>query len=100
MRQDVPAGTTLQQYTDASLAQGGSAMDDFTVVAKGSTTLSGLPATWVEYTATANGQHAHFYAEWAIDGTDAWVITYSADPGDYERLLGDAKATISSFKLG
>jgi hypothetical protein len=54
----------------------------------------------VEYTATSNGQHARFYAEWAIDGTDAWVITYTADPGDYERLLGDAKATISSFTLG
>jgi hypothetical protein len=100
LRQDVPAGTTLQQYTDSSLAQGASAVDNFTVVAKGATTLSGLPATWVEYTAAANGQHAHFYAEWAIHGTDAWVITYSADPGDYERLLGGAKATISSFKLG
>jgi eukaryotic-like serine/threonine-protein kinase len=100
LRQVVPAGTTLQQYTDTSLAQGGSAVDDFTVAAKGSTTLSGLPATWVEYTATSNGQHGQFYAEWAIDGTDAWVITYTADPGDYKRLLADAKATISSFTLG
>jgi hypothetical protein len=53
----------------------------------------------VEYTATWNGPHAQFYAEWAIDGTHVWVVTYTADSGDYERLLGDAKATISSFKL-
>jgi len=100
IRQTVPSGTTLQQYTEESLTQGGSVLDDFKVIHSGSTTLAGLPATWVEYTASSRGTDAHFYAEWTLHGTDAWVITYAADPDDYERVLGDAKATISSFELG
>jgi len=100
LKQTVPSGTTLQQYTDASISSAGQVVQNFHQVSSTTSTLSGLPAQVVEYTGDLNGKSYHFFAEWAIDGTDAWVLTYSAEPDAYDQFLPDAKTTIESFHLG
>ncbi|MGZ4149601.1 MAG: PsbP-related protein, partial [Actinomycetota bacterium] len=66
LSQQVPSGMTLAAYTKASLANVGNVIDGFQAVAQGSTTLSGLPATWLEYTGTASNVQLHWYAEWTV----------------------------------
>jgi eukaryotic-like serine/threonine-protein kinase len=100
LRQDVAAGTTLAQYTEASLRQAGSMIQGFVMRSAYPATLSGLPAEAVEYSGSVETKAYHWFAEWTVTGTAAYVVTYSAQPHSYERFLQDARATIESFHLG
>jgi hypothetical protein len=100
LHQTVATGTTLQQYTDRSIQSAGQVVGDFKQVSAGTTTLSGLPAERIEYTGTVSGASYHFFAEWAVTGTDAWVLTYTGQPAEFPTYLSDAQTTIASFQLG
>jgi hypothetical protein len=100
LRQDVAAGTTLAQYTEASLGQAGSIIQGFAKLSSAPVTLSGLPAEAVEYTGSIQKRTYHWFAEWTVTGTAAYVVTYSAKSDSYDRFLPDARATIASFHLG
>ena len=100
LTETVPQGTTLEQYTAASLANADSVIQNFQKLSSSTTTLSGLPAQRMEYSGSVSGKSLQFLAEWAVSGTTAWVLTYSAEPPSYQQYLSDATATIQSFKLG
>jgi len=100
LQQSLPAGTTLQEYTNLSLANAGSIVTDFHVVSSRTTTLSSLPAQELEYTGSVGAKSLHFFAEWTVVGTSAYVLTYTAEPASYQRYLAEAVAIIHSFRLG
>jgi hypothetical protein len=100
LHQTVANGMTLQRYTDASIQSAGQVVDNFQQVGSSTTTLSGTPAEKIEYTGDVNGASYHFFAEWTVVGTDAWVLTYSAQPAEYDTYFQDAQTSIESFTLG
>jgi hypothetical protein len=100
LHQTVANGMTLQQYTDESIRGAGQIVGNFQQVSLSTTTLSGLPGEKIEYQGVVNSKSYRFFAEWTLSGTDAWVLTYSAEPESYDTYLPDARTTIESFKLG
>jgi hypothetical protein len=100
LRQTVNSGMTLQRYTTLSIANAGQIVQNFNQVDLKSTALSGMPAQRIEYTGDVNGKSYHFFAEWIVTGTDAWVLTYTAEESAYQQFLPDAQTTIKSFHLG
>jgi hypothetical protein len=100
LRQTVTSGMTLERYTTLSLANVGQVVQNFSQVNLSTTALSGMPAQRIEYTGDVNGKSYHFFAEWLVTGTDAWVLTYTAEEAAFPQFLPDAKTTIKSFHLG
>jgi eukaryotic-like serine/threonine-protein kinase len=100
LHQTVANGMTLKQYTDESIRGAGQIVGNFQQVSLSTTTLSGLPGEMIEYQGVVNGKSYRFFAEWTLSGTDAWVLTYSAEPESYDTYLPDARTAIESFKLG
>jgi hypothetical protein len=100
LRQTVTSGMTLQRYTTLSLANVGQVVQNFNQVNLNTTTLSGMAAQRIEYTGDVNGKSYHFFAEWIVTGTDAWVLTYTAEEIAFQQYLPDAQTTIKSFHLG
>ncbi|MEA2550845.1 MAG: hypothetical protein QOE25_614 [Actinomycetota bacterium] len=98
-RNVVPDGMTLDEYTAFSIANKPKTVTNFQLVLKQPAILSGLPAEALEYTGTASNRSLHWFTEWAVSGTSAYVISYMAEPDSYDRYLQDAKATIESFHL-
>jgi hypothetical protein len=99
LRQTVNTGMTLERYTSLSLASVGQVVQNFNQLNLSTTTLSGMPAQRIEYTGDVNGKNYHFFAEWIVTGTDAWVLTYTAEENAYQQYLPDAQTTITSFQL-
>jgi hypothetical protein len=100
LRQPVNSGMTLERYTSLSLSNAAQIIQNFNQVSLSTTILSGIPAQRLEYTGAVNGTSLHFFAEWIVTGTDAWVLTYTAEERAYQQYLPDAQTTIKSFHLG
>jgi hypothetical protein len=92
------ANETLSSRTDSILA----AVQDFsnyTEISAGNATLGGNPAYKVSYTATYDGDHLKFTQIWTITHGKEYLITYKADPQDFDTYASTAQQMIDSFKI-
>jgi hypothetical protein len=92
------ANETLSSRTALTLA----AVQDFsnyTEISAGNTTLGGNPAYKVTYTATYGGDHLKFTQIWTIKHGKEYIITYKADPKNFDTYASTAQQMIDSFKI-
>jgi PsbP-like protein len=89
---------TLSSRTALLLA----AVQDFsnyTEISAGNATLGGNPAYKVTYTATYDGNDLKFTQIWTIKHGKEYLITYKADPKNFDTYASTAQQMIDSFKL-
>lgn len=92
------ANETLSNRTAMMLA----AVQDFsnyTEISAGNTTLGGNPAYKVTYTATYGGDYLKFTQIWTIKHGKEYIITYKADPKNFDTYASTAQQMIDSFKI-
>jgi hypothetical protein len=92
------ANETLDNRTGSILA----AVQDFsnyTEIAAGNATLGGNPAYKVSYTATYDGAYLKFTQIWTVQDGKEYLITYKADPRDFDTYANIAQQMIDSFKI-
>jgi hypothetical protein len=89
---------TLSSRTASRIA----AVQDFsnyTEISAGNATLGGNPAYKISYTATYDGAYLKFTQIWTIKHGKEYLITYKADPQDFDTYASTAQQIIDSFKI-
>jgi hypothetical protein len=92
------ANETLDNRTASILA----AVQDFSnysEIAAGNATLGGIPAYRVSYAATYDGAYLKFTQIWTVQDGKEYLITYKADPRDFDPYASTAQQMIDSFKI-
>ncbi|MGZ7188651.1 MAG: PsbP-related protein [Halobacteriota archaeon] len=92
------ANDTLSNLTASRLL----ALQDFSHFAQieaGDTTLAGNPAYKIVYTATVDGDHLKVTEIWTVKHGKEYIITYKADPKDFDTYASTAQQMIDSFKI-
>jgi hypothetical protein len=73
---------------------------DFNESTEGPTTLSGLAAYRVVWQGELPGtQTLRFLSEWTVVRGQAWLVTYTSDPGRFDAVLGSVERLIDSIRL-
>jgi hypothetical protein len=95
---NLSANDTLATVTDdlTSNAQG---YDNFKQIEASNTTLAGLPAYKIVYTATVNGDQLKLLQTVTVKDGKAYVITYKGAQANYGTHLSAAQQMIDSFKI-
>jgi hypothetical protein len=92
------ANETLSSRT-ASILAGVQDFSNYTEISAGNTTLGGNPAYKVSYTATYDGNNLKFTQIWTIKHGKEYIITYKADPKNFDTYASTAQQMIDSFKI-
>jgi eukaryotic-like serine/threonine-protein kinase len=95
---NLSANDTLATITE-DVTSNAQNYDNFTQIAATNTTLAGLPAYKIVYTATVNGDQLKLLQAWTVKDGKAYVITYKAAPGNYATYLSAAQQMIDSFQI-
>jgi hypothetical protein len=90
---------TLDQYTQAVLGKLPKVITGFNLLDQGSTRLGGRPAHRVHY----QGEQGMFKLEWeqvwAVQGKQAFILSYAAERDRYAADVSKAEAMFASFKF-
>lgn len=97
--QTVPAGLTLKQYTDVSLPQLKQALPGSQVISLRPSTLGGLSAVQLNYTATQSGLKLYFTQTYTVLGQRAYLLTGTTIQGQEAALAPVMAAFVKSFKI-
>ncbi|MGD9129016.1 MAG: PsbP-related protein [Candidatus Woesebacteria bacterium] len=91
---------TLEDFTDLSRKQLETLVTDFKVVEKLSkTTLSGVPAQEITYTAKQGQIDMKLYQIWAVKEEKAYIITYTAAPDGFDKEWENVQKIVDSFEI-
>ncbi len=83
----------------AQLLLAAQSLSNFTEISAGNATLAGLPAYKITYTATYDGNDLKFTQIWMIKHGKEYIITYKADPKNFDTYESTAQQMIDSFKV-
>ena len=72
---------------------------NYTELSAGNNTLAGNPAYQVTYTATYDGDDLKFTQLWTIKDGKEYLITYKADPKNFDTYASTAQQMIDSFQI-
>jgi hypothetical protein len=95
---NLTASDTLQTVTDDFISNAQD-YDAFKQIEATNTTLAGLPAYKIVYTATIDGDQLKLLQTWTVKDGKAYVITYKGAPTNYETHLSAALKMIDSFQI-
>jgi hypothetical protein len=95
---NLSTGSTLAAVTD-DLMSNAENSDHFKPIETTDTTLSGLPAHKIVFTATVDGDQLKVLQTWTVKDGKAYVITYKAAPSNYGTYLSEAQQMIDSFQI-
>ena len=95
---NLSANDTLATVTDDVIS---TAQDyaNFKQIEATNTTLAGLPAYKIVYTATIDGDQLKLLQTWTVKDGKAYVITYKGFPTNYDTHLSAAQQMIDSFQI-
>jgi hypothetical protein len=91
-------GATLATVTE-ELQSTVQEYDNFKQIEATNTTLAGLPAYKIVYTATVDGDQLKVLQTVTVKDGKAYVITYKAAPNNYDTYLSAAQKMIDSFQI-
>jgi hypothetical protein len=97
--EELPSGVTLDQYTAANKANLERAFTNFEVLEEEPQNIGEAPAFWIRYDAEQQGQRLSFLQAWLVDGSRAFVLSYTGRADEFEAYRPDAEAIFSSFRL-
>jgi len=92
------ASDTLSSLTDTKLL----AMQDFSdfkQIEAGNTTLAGNPAYKIVYTTTVDGYYQKVTQIWTVKRGTEYLITYKADPKNFDTYASTAQLMVDSFQI-
>lgn len=89
---------TLATVTDDVISNA-QEYDNFKQIEATNTTLAGLPAYKIVYTATINGDQLKLLQTWTVKDGKAYVITYKGALANYGTHLSAAQQMIDSFQI-
>jgi PsbP-like protein len=92
------ANETLSNRT-ASILAAVQEFSNYTEISAGNATLGGNEAYMVSYTATYDGDYLKFIEIWTIKQGKEYLITYKADPQNFDTYASTAQQMIDSFKI-
>jgi PsbP-like protein len=92
------ANETLSCRT-ASIIAAVQDFSNYTEISAGNATLGGNEAYMVSYTATYDGDYLKFIEIWTIKQGKEYLITYKADPQNFDTYASTAQQMIDSFKI-
>lgn len=95
----LPAGITLEGYTEAVLANLRSSYPDFELLAETDMKISDGPGHVIAYGVTVEDTAYQVLLAYTIRGEKAYIITYYALAESYAQFEDDAKRMINSFTL-
>jgi hypothetical protein len=90
---------SLEEYTENSVAAFNS-QPGIDITKSGKDTLAGFPAHRIEYTSTAiPGLDLKKMQVFTVLDNTAYVVTYGAEQGEYDKNISDVENLINSFKI-
>jgi serine/threonine-protein kinase len=96
---NLSASDTLETVTDDVISNAQD-YDNFNQIAAHNTTLAGLPAYKIVFTATTNeGDQLKALQMWTVKDDKAYIITYKGTPANYDTYLSAAQKMIDSFQI-
>jgi hypothetical protein len=95
---NLSANETLATVTK-DITSAAQSNDNFTQIEATNTTLAGLPAYKIVYTATVNGDQLKALQTWTVKDSKVYVITYKAAPNNYDTYASTAQQMIDSFQI-
>jgi hypothetical protein len=95
--QPLPAGTSDRDYLRISVAQIQTANGK--VQENSPATLSGFGAHEVIWRLSKSGLNLRFLSLWTVRGRTAYIVTYSADDGNFDSALSDVRRLITTIHL-
>ncbi|UEC43637.1 MAG: conserved exported protein of unknown function [Methanothrix sp.] len=95
----LPAGLTLEGYTEAILTNLRGSYPDFELLAEADMKISDGPGHVIAYGVTVEGTAYQVLLAYTIRGDKAYIITYYALAESYAQFEDDAKRMINSFTL-
>lgn len=98
VEENVPAGTTLAQYTAGGLGYLRRQMKAFTLISSVTSTLGDRPGQRIEYTAAPSGVSLRFLQVFGIVGTKSFVVTFTAQPSTFASYLPKVDQMLSTFR--
>lgn len=88
-----------QAYADANISLVSGTFEGFEELDRGTTTIDGDPALWIEYTALFQDRTVKQRQVYFTRGRNGFVITYSATEDSFEDQLSAASLVEGSFRL-
>jgi hypothetical protein len=95
---NLSANETLASVTQ-DITSAARSNDNFTQIQATNTTLAGLPAYKIVYTATVDGVQFKVLQTWTVRDGKAYAITYKAAPSNYDTYASSAQQMIDSFQI-
>ena len=95
---NLSANDTLATLT-RDLTSSAQSNDNFKQIEATNTTLAGLPAYKIVFTATVDGAQLKVLQTWTVKDGKAYVITYKAAPSNYDTYASTAQQMIDSFQI-
>ncbi len=97
--EDVPAGTTLDQYVASNKANLPNVIQGFQMMSENPVSLGTLPGYQIRYTGTYSGNQLEWMQVLAVGNSKGYVLTYTARPETFDSYAADAWAAMQSFRL-
>lgn len=96
--ENLSANTSLEQYTDESIAEIKRLSDSALETAE-TTKLGNSEAKQVVYKGNENGNPVKKMETWSVQNNQAYVITYTAQANSYEKYLPTVQTMLKSFVI-
>ncbi len=96
---DLPNNTTLNNYTNTLLRSYQNKLENFTIIESGSSSLAGIPAHRLVFSATEAGFTYKALNVWSIIGDKALIMIYYAEPTKYLTYLPVISKMIESLQI-
>ncbi|MFH1286701.1 MAG: DcrB-related protein [Candidatus Magasanikbacteria bacterium] len=88
---------TLSEYADLNIKQLEAAIEGFSLTKKEQIKVGNLDAMETAYSGTMQGESLSWTQWYIIDGSNAFVITYTGRGDDYEAFLKEGKGIVQTF---
>lgn len=99
LTQSVPEGSTLEQYTAASLNQLEGTVEGYKLLSEGVGFLGANQGHTLVYEAEYKGTFLQLQATYVMDGETVYLVTYTANRGSFDAYETDAETVFDSFTL-
>jgi serine/threonine-protein kinase len=90
---------TLDQYTAYAENQIKQSITDARIIESSPTTLAGLPAHKLVFTGRQGQNNLKWMQVWTIKNNKVYLLTYTAEEGNYNAYLPTAQEIMASFTL-
>ncbi|MGD8397362.1 MAG: hypothetical protein PVG11_00760 [Anaerolineae bacterium] len=90
---------TLEDYTGGFLSQAPDLVDNYHLIDSEGTTLADQPAYRVLYTGEQMGLPLQWLQVWMLKDGRAYIVTYTAEPDQFDEALNIAAYMISSLEV-